>query len=311
MVDTETKIEQIKFKKLVWIDIVNPDKKALAPLQKKHKFHELDVEDCLSENQRSKIDEYDKYLFLVLHFPHFDKKKKTLVTEEVDIFIGQNYLITMHRGVLKPLLGIFDKCRGSMRDKKKHLGQGSGFLLYEIIDAMLDDGFPMLDYLSKNITAIEKDVFGDEPEQHDMLKDILVLKKDIITFRRIIAPQRTVIAQLEHKNKKFLPEDLEVYFDDLVDKVEKIWSNLDSMKDLAVSLQETNESIISHTTNNIIKVLTIFSVVMLPLTFLTGLYGMNVVLPYGGESYAFAGMAGVMVMVVVVMMAFFKWKKWL
>lgn len=311
MADTKTKVERIKFKTLAWTDIVNPDSEVLEELRKKHKFHELDLEDCLSENQRSKIDEYDKYLFLVLHFPHFDKKKKALITEEVNIFIGQNYLITLHNGVLPPLLRIFEKCRTSMREKKKYLGQGTGYFLYEIIDAMLDDGFPMLDYLGKNVTTVEKSVFGSETEQHDMLKDILVLKKDIITFRRLVAPQRTVIAQLEHKNKKFLPDDLEVYFDDLVDKVEKIWSNLDSMKDLVISLQETNESIISHTTNNIIKVLTIFSVVMLPLTFLTGLYGMNVGLPYDTHPMAFAGIAGAMVAVVLLMLVFFKFKRWL
>jgi len=311
MTNTKIKVEQVKLKTLVWTDIINPDKETLDKLKKKHKFHELDLEDCLSENQRSKIDEYANYLFLVLHFPHFDKKKNALVTEEVNIFIGQNYVITIHDGVLRPLLDIFDKCQGGLRDRRKYLDKGSGYLLYEIIDAMLDDGFPMLDYLSRNITSIERSVFGPETEQHDMLKDILVLKKDIITFRRIIAPQRSVIAQLEHKNKKFLPEDLEVYFDDLVDKIEKIWSSLDSMKDLVISLQETNESIISHTITNVMKVLTIFSVVMLPLTFLTGLYGMNVELPYSQHPLVFTGITGVMIMVVLFMMVFFKIKKWL
>ncbi len=309
--ESKTKIERVKFKKTVWTDIVAPDQETLEALKKKHKFHELDLEDCASENQRPKIDEYGKYLFIVLHFPHFDKRRKAMVTEEVDIFIGQNYLITIHDGVLKPLNELFDKCGESLKQRRAYMANGTGFLLYEIIDAMLNDSFGLLDYLSKNTKTIERSVFGTGTEQHDMLKDILILKKDIITMRRIIGPQRTVMAQLEHKNKQFLPENLDIYFDDLVDKVEKIWSNLEGMKDLMISLQETNESIISHTTNNVIKVLTIFSVIMLPLTFLTGLYGMNVALPYAENPQVFIGITGAMAMVVLVMLLFFKLKRWL
>ena len=126
-----------------------------------------------------------------------------------------------------------------------------------------------------------------------------------------MAPQRGVVAQIEHKNKKFLPHSLEVYFDDAVDKIEKIWSSLENMKELIESLQDTNESIISHTTNNVIKILTVFSVVMLPLTFLTGLYGMNVALP-GAESGAiFMVLTGVMIGIVLTMLGFFKYKRWI
>ncbi len=311
MSDTKTQVTKVKLKTLTWVDVVDPTPEILEPFRKKHKFHELDLEDCLSENQRPKIDEYGKYLFIVLHFPHFDKRKKAMVTEEIDIFIGPNYLITIHDGVLKPLNKLFDTCTSSLREKRKYMNNGPGFLLYEIIDALLNDSFSLLDYLSKNTRILEKSVFGSGKQQHDMLKDILILKKDIITMRRIIGPQRTVIAQLEHKNKQFLPDDLDIYFDDLVDKVEKIWSNLEGMKDLVMSLQETNESIISHTTNNVIKVLTIFSVIMLPLTFLTGLYGMNVALPYSSSPQVFLGIVVAMAGVVGFMLAFFKFKRWL
>ncbi len=190
------------------------------------------------------------------------------------------------------------------------MGSGSGFLLYEIIDQLYSAAFPMLDKIEKSVTSLERDVFSLS-EQHDMLKDILVLKKNIITFRRIIAPQRTVIAQIEHKNKKFLPDSLEIYFDDVVDKVEKIWNNLESLKDLIESLQDTNESIISHTTNNVIKILTVFSVVMLPLTFLTGLYGMNVALPMADKNGVFLILAGTMVGIVLLMLGLFKYKRWI
>lgn len=296
--------------KLTWIDVKNPDHKVLATLKEKFGFHELDIEDCLSENQRSKIDEYDDYLFIILHIPYYDKRKQQVVSEEVDIFIKNNLVVTVHWGALKPLTNLFEGCKKSMKTRRELMDKGSGFLLYEVIDQLYSEAFPMLDKIEKNVAALERDVFALS-QQHDMLKDILNIKKNIIVFRRVIAPQRSVIAQIEHKNKKFLPESLEIYFDDVVDKIEKIWNTLQNLKELVESLQDTNESIISHTTNNVIKILTIFSVVMLPLTFLTGLYGMNVALPMADKGEVFFILTAVMVLVVTTMLGFFKYKRWI
>ncbi len=296
--------------KLTWIDVKNPDHKVLAALKEKFGFHELDIEDCLSENQRSKIDEYDDYLFIILHIPYYDKRKQQVVSEEVEIYNKNNHVVTVHWGALKPLVNLFEGCKKSMKTRRELMGNGSGFLLYEVIDQLYSEAFPMLDRIEKSVTALERDVF-ELSQQHDMLKDILNIKKNIIVFRRVIAPQRSVIAQIEHKNKKFLPESLEIYFDDVVDKIEKIWNSLENLKELVASLQETNESIISHTTNNVIKILTIFSVVMLPLTFLTGLYGMNVALPMADRTETFFMLTALMVLVVATMLGFFKYKKWM
>ena len=180
-----------------------------------------------------------------------------------------------------------------------------------ITNDLFESRFPVMDSLSKQITQMEGEVF-DRDFSRDYLKDILALKKDIINFRRIIMPQRSIIAQLEHKNKKFLPEKLDVYFDDIVDKIEKMWNNLENLKELVASLQETNESIISHNTNNVIKILTLISVVMLPLTFITGFYGMNVAgLPLAEHAKATFFVSGVILAVALSMIAFFKYKKWL
>jgi magnesium transporter len=296
--------------KLTWIDIQDPQHKQLQKLKDEYGFHELDVEDCLSENQRAKIDEYDDYLFIILHIPYYDRRRQRVMSEEVDVFIKSGLVVTIHWGALKSLTGMFDECKKTATTRKEIMGQGSGFLLYEVIDRLYTSNFPMLEQIERSMKGIERDVFGFS-QQHDMLKDILMIKKDIITFRRVIAPQRTVIAQIEHKNKKFLPDTLEIYFDDVVDKVEKIWNNLENFKELIESLQDTNESIISHTTNNVIKILTIFSVVMLPLTFLTGLYGMNVSLPMANANGVFFILAGAMIGIVLMMLAFFKYKRWI
>ena len=296
--------------KLTWMDIQNPQPQLLKKIQEKHGFHQLDIEDCLSENQRSKIDEYPGYLFVILHIPYYDKRKQRIVSEEIDLFIKNDLLITVHWGSLKPLTQLYDEVHKSSTLRKKIMAHSSGFLLYEVIDHLYSSAFPMLDVLERGMTSLERDVFSLS-HRHDMLKEILNMKKNIITFRRVIAPQRAVIAQIEHKNKKFLPDTLEIYFDDVVDKIEKIWSSLENLKELIESLQDTNESIISHTTNNVIKILTVFSVVMLPLTFLTGLYGMNVTLPLAQHPQVFVLIVLIMITVILSMLGFFKYKNWI
>lgn len=303
------KSQIIKYGTLTWENITKPTEKTVAYLSKKHKFHHLDLEDCLSKIQRPKIDEYEKYMFVVLHFPYYDKATDSILQDEINIFIGQTYIITLSPGN-KVLNNIFNKVKRRPTFRKQYMGSTSGYLLYNIIDEMFGACFPLLDNLSAEIDEIEDSVFETEKPK-DMLKDILTFKKDIITFRRIIIPQRTLVAQLEHKNKKFLPETLDVYFDDVVDKVEKIYNNLETLRDIVGSLQETNESILTHNTNNIIKILTIFSVIMLPLTFITGFYGMNITLPFADHELAYGIVTAFLILIVIAMLIFFRYKKWI
>lgn len=303
------KFQTITYGSLTWENINNPTDKSVGYLSKKHKFHHLDLEDCLSKIQRPKIDEYEKYLFIVLHFPYYDKATDSIFQDEIDIFIGQSYIISLSPGN-KVLNNIFEKIKRRPTLRKQFMGSTSGYLLYNIIDEMFAACFPLLDNLTAEINEIEDAVFETE-KPRDMLKDILSFKKDVITFRRIIIPQRTLVAQLEHKNKKFLPETLDVYFDDVVDKVERIFNNLETLRDIVASLQETNESILTHNTNNIIKILTIFSVIMLPLTFITGFYGMNINLPFAQHELAYGIVSGFLILVVATMLIFFHYKKWI
>lgn len=302
-------ISEIQYGKIRWTDITSPDQGATNKLKEKYGFHELDLEDCLSEHQRPKIDEYDDYLFIVLQFPYYDKRRKRIISEEVDIFIGQDYLITLHDGYLKAMTQTVEDCNEDKKLAKEYMGQGTGYLLYMIIRQLFNAGFPLLDDLGRALATIEHDLF-DGVEQ-DLVREILWRKKDVINFRRIISPQRAVIAQLEHKNKKFLPEDLEVYFDDVVDKIEKMWNTLENLKELTESLHDTNEALISHQTNRVIKMLTVLSVIILPLTVITGFYGMNITLPYAEHTAASLGISISMIFLVVSMLLFFKWKKWL
>lgn len=308
----ETKIDKIRFagKNLTWVSINNPDQHAISYLKKVYKFHPLDLEDCLSESQRPKIDEYEEYLFIVLHIPVRGSKKKVITPSELNIFVGPNFVITLHDD--NPTINeLVRACKKKKKIKEEYMQKGPGYFLYMIINDLFESGFPSLDDLSRHVSELEMEVFEMDYSK-DRLKEILLLKKDIINFRRIIMPQRAIIAQLEHKNKKFLPENLDVYFDDIVDKIEKMWNSLENLQELVASLQETNESIISHNTNNVIKVLTLFSVVMLPLTFITGFYGMNVDgLPFIAGQRPILIIAGILLLIAVAMISYFRYRKWL
>lgn len=295
-----------------WINIVEPTEEDISMLKKKYRFHTLDLEDCLSESQRPKIDEYEKYLFIILHFPYY-RRNRHVATERVNIFIGQNYLITIHNGHLDELGKIFEKCKKSPKTRRLLFGESTGYLLYSIISKLFGYSFSFTDRIQLNLNKIEQVIF-ETAQVKDQLFEIMVAKKNIIELRKILLPQRTVIASLEHKQKRFLPEDLEIYFDDVVDQIEKIWNILETQKEVIESLEDTNESLLSHKINNTMRTLTVFSVIMLPLTFLTGLFGMNVQLPFKEALVNIEHFWSIIISMVVIalgMIGIFRWKKWL
>ncbi len=219
-------------------------------------------------------------------------------------------MITVHWGGFKALAEFSGELEKNQVARKQSMEAGSGFLLYKLLNLMTGEAFPILDQVERSLSQIEREVFVLSRNK-DMLKDILNAKKNLITLSRLISPERQMMPQLEHMHKKFMSDELAIYFDDVVDKVEKSWSTLENLKELSESLHDTNESILSHNTNNVIKILTIFSVLLLPLTFLTGLYGMNVPLPFGDWNHAFTFLLVLMMTTVVSMLALFKYKDWI
>ncbi|MBN2096765.1 magnesium transporter CorA family protein [Candidatus Peregrinibacteria bacterium] len=296
-----------------WVNISKPREEDILELKKKYRFHKLDLEDCLSESQRPKIDEYENYLFIILHFPYYSRRTRHIATEQVNVFIGQNYLITLHDGHLEELDTIFKKCKKSSKARQTFFGESTGFLLYSLINNLFSSSFSITDKIQLKLKQIEEAIF-ETAHVKDQLFDIMVTKKNIITLRKILLPQRTVIAALEHKQKRFLPENLEIYFDDVVDQIERLWNILETEKEVIESLEDTNESLLSHKINNTMRTLTVFSVIMLPLTFLTGLFGMNVQLPFAEaleHIEHFWSIILAMGVIVVLMVGVFKLNKWL
>lgn len=303
-------MQTVSHQKLAWHTLVRPTPEELNALQEKYGFHELDIEDCLSEHERPKIDEYEDYLFLVLHIPYFDKATRSIFKDEVHLFVGQNYVITLHDGKIKVLDEFREMLEGSDVEREEYLGKDAGYFLYELINLLFESCFPLVDGLTKKLRELESILFESEREEK-VLRTILEVKRSIISMRRILLPQRALVASLEHKSKKFISEDMDVYFDDVLDAIERQWALLETAKEVSDALQQSFESWIQNKTNRIIRFLTVMSVTMLPLTVITGFYGMNVHLPYAKEVFAYLGIAIVLFVFLVAALAYSVWRKWL
>ena len=300
----------LTYKGVSWHDDPAPTEQVLKELQTMYGFHDLDIEDCLSEHERPKVEEYDNYLFLVFHIPYRAKKTGRIIKEEVNIFLGQDFFVTLHRGRIPILDKLWSDLENSEKMREEYLQHGTGFFLYELMRHFFEDVFPLVDSIRKELNRMEEVLFETD-EEVDLLKDIMNVKRNIIAMRSILLPQRTLIATLEHKNKKFVPDELALSFDDILDAIERQWALLDTAKEMIDALQDTHESWLSHKTNAVIQVLTIFSVTMLPLTFITGLYGMNVGLPFGAHPNAFFIVLGLMGGILISMLTYFAKKHWL
>jgi magnesium transporter len=306
---TQPRVEEISHGGLRWIQIEEPSTLERAWLVEHFDFHALDIEDVMSRNQRPKIDEYPDYLFIVLHFPVFDKQVGRLNAGELDLFVGPDYVITLPNQPLKQVEYLFERSRDSEEFREQLFSKGSGHLLYQIVDQSFDYCFPMLRKIGNKLEQLEEDIFIGRGEE--IVRDISNAKQEIINFRKIIRPQRTVLRDLERTKQRYLAPELEIYFDDIVDASERIWDMLENYKEVIEALEDTNESVISHRVNDILRVLTAFSVVVLPLTFVASLWGMNVAVPGEGDIGAFWIITGSMLVLLVTMIAFFRKRGWL
>ncbi|MBI3336523.1 magnesium transporter CorA family protein [Candidatus Peregrinibacteria bacterium] len=298
----------VTYKEITWHDDPDPQEKPLRVLQEQYGFHELDIEDVLSMHERPKIEEYPDYLFLVFHVPYL--KSGRILKEEVNVFLGSSYVASFHQGKIAALDRLWHSLNESETARKEYMERGTGFLLYEIMYVLFQEGFSMLDEITTHLRRIETALFESE-DQVDLLRDILTLHRNIITMRSVLFPQRTLIALLEHKNKKFIPDELELYFDDILDAIERQWSFLETSKEMSEVLEQTHKTWLAHRTNAVMRILTVFSVTLLPLNVVTGIYGMNVGLPLQEHPSMFFLLSTVLCLMMGGSLWYFWRKRWL
>src|SRR5436190_23607666 len=305
------RLSELEADGLTWIHLDTPTHEEAEKLSDRFGWHALDVEDVLSKRQRPKVDDYleEGYLFAVLHFPVYDSSIGRLNAAELDVFLGPDYLVTLPAVELLPVTRLYRRCYEDEALREGLFSKGSGRLLYEVLDDLFDYCFPILDKIGHKLDVIEDDMF--EGLSSEVVRDISNVKQEIISYRKIIKPERSTLRLLERHVERFLPEELELYFDDIVDAAERIWDLPDNYKEVVEALEDTNESVLAHRQNDVLRLLTVFSVILLPLTLITGFFGMNVRFPGYDTIWAFWVIFAGMVVSLLGLLAFFRYKRWL
>jgi len=305
-------IEQIKTKHVLWVNVKKPGKKEMEYLTNNFKYHHLDLVDCLPPLQRPKIFTRDAYLFVTMLFPVYNHKTKNIFITEVDFFLDSNHLTMVHSNDILPLNEIFRKFRNNPGELQKLIGNNPGALLNEILTRLLQSLFPMLTHIGNDIDGMEKDIFAGG--EKIMIQNILTVKRNIVNFRRSIQGHKSVITKLIAQGPQFFScAKLNIYFKSLVANTKDIWDLLETYKETITNLDETNNSLVSFRLNNIIKTLTIFSVIVFPLTLLAAIFGMNTTLgmPFVDTDYGFWIVLALMAFGILGMLIIFKKKRWL
>ena len=209
-------VHELSANGLTWVNVVGPDTETAQGLAVRFGWHPLDVEDIVSKRQRPKVDDYedDGYLFAVLHFPVFDQAVQRLNAAELDIFIGHDYVVTIPNRELLPVTRLFERCQDDERLRDQLFARGSGRLLYEVLDDLFDYCFPILDKIAHKLDVIEDEMF--EGRSEEVVRDLSNVKQEIISYRKIIKPERSTLRVLERRVENFLPEELELSADALL-----------------------------------------------------------------------------------------------
>ncbi len=305
----ELNVEWVKWGRLTWVNVEKPTTKDIEYLAQNYLFHPLDLEDCLSRIELPKIDEYENYLFLVLHFPVFYKKARVTMRSQVSVFIGGEFVVTVHGGDLNPLVKLFKDCQQNERAREENMARSSGYLLYRILDRLVDYCFPIMNKIIANVEDTEDRLFSDQAR--DTVREISVLRRDIMTYRRIIRHHPAIFKSLEEKDYPFLKEDLDVYYGDIGDHAGKLIETLEEYREVIERLSDTSDSLFSHRTSEVMKMLTILGTILLPLLLVASLYGMNVPLPFEDSSFAFAFIILISLAISGGMLAYFRLKRWI
>ena len=291
----------------LWTDIENPTQETIEPLlEERFGFHELAAEDALSSTTLPKYDSFPDYDFFVFRAADLDLREHGSRTHKIAAFVGKHFLFTIHREPMEPINDVWAR----LPNDKRIAANGPDYLLYEILDGMVDANFPLLEKIEECVDTLQESIFENANPSH--LDELLHLKRDINVVRRISMPQRELLNQISRGDAKFIKQQHLIYYRDLYDHMFRISETIDMERDMMAGTMEAYLSVVANRTNEIMKVLTVFSAIMLPLTLIAGIYGMN--FEYMPElkwlhGYGFA--LSLMAATAIVMLLWFYKKGWL
>ncbi len=300
--------EVIKIGRLRWLHISNPDENDFQEFETKYHFHQLDIEDCKQTNQRPKIDIYDDYYFLILHFPVFDRKNQFVKARELKVFWGEDFIITVgktHWAVDR----LFHEAKEQEEQGIDFEVGTSDALLYIILEKLMAESVFLIRKLGLELELINRELFSGKARR--IIERISVTRKNIIAINTMFKPQLRVFNKFESGKVEGFADNMEDYWGNILDYYNKMWDMTEDYAELIEGLSTTFDSMQTNKTNEIMKILTLISSIILPLTFLTGLYGMNVLLPLQEDNLAFYIIIGIMIAIGAGMAIYFRQRKWL
>lgn len=298
---------------LTWINIVDAEKKEIDYLKRKFKFNKFDLDDSFADKyaQRPKFNVRDGYSFLILQFPSYDAKTGIISPEEIDFFIGPNYIITIHNNKLAPLADFFDACLGDKFYRDQYMSTGNASLLYEIIIRLQEYCYPILDHISLDIKKIEEKIFANM--EREMIGKILHIKRNIFSSRKILEAHKNAIQRIGRDTVAYIyMPNLKIFYGDLIDHTKNLWEILQGQRELIESVEDTNNTMVSHKLNAIMRTLTVISVLLLPLSAIASVFGMNIIqdMPFINNPFGFWIVLAIMAIQMATMAIIFKLKKW-
>jgi magnesium transporter len=298
----ENKIETIQGEKFVWIDLQNPDRNDIEKLAQKYNFNALNIEDCMTKFELPKLDSYDDHFFVILHFPPLAQKTGISKNSQLSIFVGKDFLVTVHQGDLKPLVELVEICKTTIDQQRKDrlLGKSSGLLLHEILDVLVDDLLHISRKIIANLDEIEDRVFD---ETKPVARSIAVLRREINRLRRIVNPLKKFVLEIAKHVKRFSgseDDELTLFYDDVIDHIDKVIETLEESRETMEIYKDTDFVLSTEKTNKVLAVLTIIFTLAIPSTVIGTFYGMNVDLPGGiGNNSMFLGPFTTFIVVII------------
>ena len=298
----------ISSKKVVWIDVLKPEREDMDFLHATLGLHELALEDCLAFSHRPKVEQYPHHLFIVTHDLHYNKD--SLIFTQLNIFLGTNFLITVHK---QPVDAI-EKLQQKLQGDPILFSKGADFLQFEVLRELIEGYFPLFDEIDDTIDEIEDRVFKSPGS--DVLNKTFKLKRSVLELRKTIAPQREIINEIIRGEFPQINSENLLYYRDVYDHLIRMHDLIDTYRDLITGILDAYLSVVSNKMNEIMKVLTIIATIMMPLTLVTGFYGMNfqfmpeIHTPWG-QSYGYFFALALMLIIGLVMLLYFKRKKWI
>jgi magnesium transporter len=292
---------------LLWIDVVDPTPDDLRLIGEEFRFHPLAMEDALRRHQRPKLDHYDGFLFLVFYGLETDEER--IVTREVNLFAGKNFLVTVHDGSLSAIPETANRWTANV---ERMGNRGIGLLVYSLLDAIVDGYFPVIDDLAEQIDGLEAAIFERQRTDRDEQAQIFRLKKDLLAVRRVLGPERDVMNVLVRRDVPLFGEAVIVYFQDVYDHILRVTDAVDTYRDLLSSALDAHLSLTSNRLNEVVKRLTSSSIILMSMTLVAGVYGMNFVhMPELGWRLGYAWALGLMLAVGGSLVALFRRIRWL